>query len=302
MGTLAVGIFGVVSIVAYVIAGALDPRSRLIRKRFQELSGSHQTLGSTDPGDQARSRAGQLLHQVAPAWLKESRSSRRRLSRAGYYHPSAAGRFAVASTVLAMGGGLAATTAAMLLGFSWNMCLVLACSGLAAGILAPSLWLDRAVRRRQAMLSRTLPDLLDLMIVCLEGGLSLQATFRRVTEEFNLASSELAQELTIVQRDIDLGATIDQALKRFANRTEFEGAKSLHTFIREAQRFGTNITEALHSHADMLRLQREQSLEEKAQKAAVKMLLPTLLLILPAVFVVLVGPAAIEIQQAFGGK
>jgi len=152
------------------------------------------------------------------------------------------------------------------------------------------------------MLSRTLPDLLDLMIVCLEGGLSLQATFHRVTEEVNLSHGQLAQELLIVQGDIDLGATIDQALKRFAQRTQYEGVKSLHAFVREAQRFGTNISEALQSHADMLRVQRQQSLEEQAQKAAVTMLLPTLLLILPAVFVVLVGPAVIEIQLAFAGK
>jgi tight adherence protein C len=167
------------------------------------------------------------------------------------------------------------------------------------GSIAPSLWLDRAISRRHLLLRKSLPDFLDLMIVCLEGGLSLQETIRRVGDELRIVHPALAFELSIVQRDIELGATVDQALKRFANRSDYEGVRSLSTFIREAQRFGTNITEALRNHADMLRSQREQAAEENAQKASVKILLPTLLLIFPAIFVVLVGPAIIQIQEAF---
>jgi tight adherence protein C len=140
------------------------------------------------------------------------------------------------------------------------------------------------------------------MIVCLEGGLSLQETIRRVSDELRVAHPALASELVSVQRDIELGATVDQALKRFAMRTDYEAVRTLSTFIREAQRFGTNITDALRSHADMLRSQREQTAEESAQKAAVKILLPTLLLIFPATFVVIVGPAVIQIHEAFAAK
>jgi tight adherence protein C len=140
------------------------------------------------------------------------------------------------------------------------------------------------------------------MIVCLEGGLSLQETIRRVSDELRLAHPALASELGFVQRDIELGATVDQALKRFATRTDYEAVRTLSTFIREAQRFGTNITDALRSHADMLRSQREQAAEESAQKASVKILIPTLLLIFPATFVVIVGPAVIQIHEAFAAK
>jgi tight adherence protein C len=164
------------------------------------------------------------------------------------------------------------------------------------------LWLDKQVARQHLLLGKSLPDFLDLMIVCLQGGLSLQETIRRVGDELRLAHPTLAFELSIVQRDTDLGASIEQALKRFAARSGYEGVRTLSTFIREAQRFGTNITEALRSHADMLRSQREQVAEESAQKAAVKILLPTMLLIFPAIFVVAVGPALIQIQQAFAGK
>ena len=94
------------------------------------------------------------------------------------------------------------------------------------------------------------------MTVCLEGGLSLQETIRRVSDELRIVHPALAGELSIVQRDIEIGATVDQALKRFATRSDYEGVRTLSTFIREAQRFGTNITEALRSHADLLRSQR----------------------------------------------
>ena len=165
--------------------------------------------------------------------------------------------------------------------------------------MAPVVWLDRAIVRYHSYLRRTLPDFLDLMIVCLEGGMSLQETIRRVGFELRLAHPLLAGELDIVQRDIEFGASIDQALKRFAARTDYEGIRTLSAFIREAQRFGTNITEALRSHAEMLRRQREQAAEENAQKAAIKILMPTFLLIFPSVFIVAVGPAVIQIQQSF---
>jgi tight adherence protein C len=140
------------------------------------------------------------------------------------------------------------------------------------------------------------------MIVCLEGGLSLQETLRRVNEELQLAHPVFAAELSVVQQDIDVCASPDQALKRWAARTDFEGIRTLSTFIRESQKFGTQITDALRNHAEMMRSQREQCAEENAQKAAVKILIPTLLLIFPAIFVVLVGPAVIQIQQAFAAK
>jgi tight adherence protein C len=99
-----------------------------------------------------------------------------------------------------------------------------------------------------------------------------------------------------------LGSTIDQALRRFAMRSNCEGVRTLSTFVREAQRFGTKLTEALRNHADMLRSQREQSAEEQARQASVKILMPMMLLILPAIFVVLVAPAIIQIHEAFAAK
>jgi tight adherence protein C len=168
-----------------------------------------------------------------------------------------------------------------------------------AGMILPSFWLDHQIRRRHRTFRQSLPDMLDVMTVCLEGGLSVQSTIQRVADELQFAHPVLAGELGIVQRETELGVPIDHALRHLADRTGYEGVRPLSTFIREAQRHGSDLAEALRIHADMLRTQRESDAEEAAQKAAVKILLPTLLLILPAVFVVLAGPAAIRVQEAF---
>jgi tight adherence protein C len=146
-------------------------------------------------------------------------------------------------------------------------------------------------------LGRALPDFLDLVVACLGGGLSVQAALQQVAEELKLAHPELSAELRIVLRDIEMGRTLDHALEQLAARTAMEELKSLCSFVHQTTKFGTTITDALSQMAEMLRIQREQTAEEMAQKAAVKILFPTMLFIFPTVFVVLAGPAAIQIKE-----
>ncbi len=167
------------------------------------------------------------------------------------------------------------------------------------GGLLPSFWIDRRTARRQMVLFRSLPDFLDLLVTCVESGLSLDGALRRVTTELRFAHPLLAGEMDRVQKEIELGSTPDAALQNFADRTDLEAVRLLGLFVQHARRFGTSIADALRAHADMLRARREQRAEELAQKAAVKILFPTLLLIFPAVFVVLVGPAAIQLHEKF---
>lgn len=170
------------------------------------------------------------------------------------------------------------------------------------GIVIPSFWLDRQKAHRHAIFCRSLPDFLDLMVTCVQSGLSLEAALQRVTDELSLAHPVLAGEMAIVQRQIEFGTTPDVALRNFAERSDLMALFSLSTLIQQARRFGTTIGDALRTHAEMLRYQREQRAEEMAQKAAVKILFPTLLFIFPAIFVVLVGPAAVQLSEKFSAK
>ncbi len=175
--------------------------------------------------------------------------------------------------------------------------LALAC----LGWLTPEIWLRKKITRYRVVLQNSLPDFLDILIVCLDAGLSLQESVKRVTLEISQIHPALAFELAIVQRDIELGSTVDQALRRFANRAQYDAIRSLSALLRESQRLGTQITDALRGHAEMLRFQREQIAEEKAHKASVKIILPMMLCIFPGIFIVLVAPAALQIQAAFSG-
>lgn len=299
--------FGGVAAATYALLALFDPYWARVQSRVGELQRPHGSVGVTSNTDVRQSATSYSLWIETAQRLISYRTAgrpqlRQRLAKAGIYHCAASAwcfasklLFIVLAAAVAIGAGVAGY-------IRIDLTVLVACVAAGFGSILPSLWLDRAIAHHHLLLRKALPDFLDLMTVCLEGGLSLQETIRRVSDELRIAHPALAIELSIVQRDIELGATVDQALKRFATRTDYEGVRTLSTFIREAQRFGTNITEALRSHADMLRSQREQSAEENAQKAAVKILIPTLLFIFPAIFVVAVGPAVIQIQQAFAAK
>jgi tight adherence protein C len=170
------------------------------------------------------------------------------------------------------------------------------------GFALAEFWLTRQVVLRQTKLGRSLPDFLDLMIVTLQSGLSVQGALRRVADELQLVHSVLASELSIVLREMELGATTDIALRRFADRSGCGDLRILGTFVHESQRFGTELVTAFRQHGETLRKKREQRAEERAHKAAVIILLPTLLLIFPALFVVVAGPAAIQIYTSLCGN
>jgi tight adherence protein C len=303
--TIAALVFFCIAGGIYAVLTIFDARQSRIRARLDLLQGNDESIGSTVDAGAATTffpRFSQLLLGFLPHWGGDNSQLLQRLTQAGIYQQSAVANFLVIKSLLTVVPPI--VTVAVALGWSLRIdyALLAGCMLGAFGAIAPGLWLDRRTTQQHRMLRCSLPDFLDLMIVCLEGGLSIQESVRRVGEELQLAHPQLGTELAIVQRDIELGSSVAQALKRFATRSNYEGVRTLSTFIRESQRFGTNLSEALRLHSDMLRSQREQAAEEMAQKAAVKILLPTLLCIFPAIFVVLVGPAIIQIQEAFATK
>jgi tight adherence protein C len=165
------------------------------------------------------------------------------------------------------------------------------------GTLLPSLWLDAKKRKRQTDLRRALPDALDLIVVCVEAGLSVPAAIARVAKELRTAYPMLAIEMTIVERETQMGATCGVALRRFAERFDLEELRSLASVIQQAEKFGASIKQALRVHAEGLRTKRFQMAEERAQKASIKLLFPTLFFIFPSLYVVLLGPAVLDIYK-----
>jgi tight adherence protein C len=244
----------------------------------------------------------QLASVLLPRGETQQTKLRMMLIHAGYYAPSAltwyvVGQFCMGAGLLFMAVWLFQFTA-----MGWFDQLIYAGIAGCIAFLLPYLWLKRRKADRHRILNRSMPDLLDLMVTCLDAGMSLEAVIQRVTQESGFVHEVLADEMRRVQREIELGAPPDRALQSFADRTDAEVARSLATVCHQARKYGARVSESLRTHADMLRDQREQTAEEAAQKASVKILFPTLLCLFPAIFVVLAGPAAIQISENFTGQ
>ena len=165
------------------------------------------------------------------------------------------------------------------------------------GLIGPSFWLDRKKAARQSKFRRGLPDALDVMVICLEGGSSLSSALRRVSTELRVVHPVLAMELTIVDREAQFGRSTGEALRQFADRADLEDIRGLATVILQGERYGASLVKALRVHADSLRNKRIMDAEEMAQKAIVKLLIPTVIFILPALFLALLGPIGLHVME-----
>ena len=167
-----------------------------------------------------------------------------------------------------------------------------------AGFLLPDFVLRWKIRKRQEEITDALPDGLDLLVVCVEAGLGLNAAFIKITEEFRLSSPELSEEFDIVNREMVAGKPRQEALRALSDRTGVEDVKSLVGMLIQTEKLGTSLAQSLRVHSDSLRTKRRQRAEEAAAKTAIKMVFPLVFLLFPALFIVILGPGAIQIFHA----
>jgi len=161
-------------------------------------------------------------------------------------------------------------------------------------------WLKRRGRNRMRAITIGLPDSLDLMVVCLEAGLGLNATIARVGEERSAMNDALGQEFALVSLELREGRSREDSLRALGERNGVEDLKSLSALIIQSDRLGASMAKTLRSHADVLRTKRRQRAEEAARKLPIKMLFPLALLILPPLFVMTCGPAMLKLKDLAG--
>lgn len=165
------------------------------------------------------------------------------------------------------------------------------------GYILPIAMLDRLIRLRQTRVRRGVPDALDLLVVCVEAGISLDAAILRVSRDLRLLHPELAHELALVNRVTNAGIPREQALQGLWERTGATELKALVASLVQSEKWGTSIATALRVASDTLRRKRRQEAERQAKKAPVKMTFPLLLLILPPLFVLILGPTVLQIVR-----
>ena len=163
------------------------------------------------------------------------------------------------------------------------------------GFYLPNLWLKWRIAKRKEKILEGFPDALDLMVVCLEVGTGLDAAISRVGEEMKLSNKVLSEEFKLLSLELRAGKHRRDALKNLALRTDLEDVSGLVTLLIQTDKFGTSVAQSLRVHSDSMRIKRYQRAEEVATKMPVKLLFPLILFIFPSLFVILLGPAVIQI-------
>lgn len=291
---LAVGgaVFATGLAVLFLVAGFYNP----VRLRLAAIGGRRRRQG-VQVVDVAK-RVEPLAPYIIPKPGEARRKTQRQLIYAGYRSANAELMFYAVKALLGILLPLVAVAAAT---WGWKVAPehMVWVAGIAAaiGLLAPSIFLDKAAARRQRRLRNGLPDALDLLVVCTEAGLGLRAAIQRVAQELAVSHPDLALEFEIVNAEARAGVEREQALKNLADRTGLEDVRGLVAMLSQSMRFGASIADALRIYADEFRDKRMQLAEEMAAKIGTKMIFPLVLCLFPAFFVIAVGPAVLGVLR-----
>ena len=293
-------VFGAAATLVFGAANLMKDQSGVKRRLARLADGSTAPIPTVE--GEGRGDLKWLVKLLTPfASRGDSEASgrvRRRLIEAGYRTDSA--------LVIYMGSRLVLSVLlpvlVLLASPAWNLSemklVVILCCSAAVGLVAPSYWLDRVRKARQMEIILGLPDALDLMVVCVEAGLGINASLARVAREFHRTNPVLSTEFELVTLEIRAGKSGTDALRALSERTGVSEVSSLVAMLVQTERFGTSVADTLRVHADSLRVQRLLRAEEQAGKAPLKMMFPTLIIFV-ATLIVTIGPGMIRMFSFF---
>ncbi len=284
----------------------LSPRDQAAAEsRLDMLNDRKRGEGSGDSRGMGMDRITNALGKASPSLSKhlepktvaEKSKLVQRLSEAGFRSEEAPAIFLslkviFAVSALVIGGG----TSLFINGFTQNVPLHTIFAG-GAAFYAPELLLDFLRKSRKKQITLGLPDCLDLLVVSVEAGLGLDQAMRKVSEEMKSSFRVLAEEIQLCTLHLQMGKVRASVLQDLGQRTGVEDLRTLATLLIQADKFGSGVAQALRVQSDSMRIKRQQLAEEKAAKTAVKLIFPLVIFIFPGVFVVLVGPAAIQMAR-----
>jgi tight adherence protein C len=293
-----------VSLISYSFISTRAGQRQILERRLKDQKDSATLSGKTRPqaqdptGKWFREKAAPLLAKPhVPKSASEQSNIKIKLANAGIRRENAVNVFLASKTICGLALLILTLVATLVSGQSPQKVFGLTLFAGGLGFLLPDLWLYINTKQRMEKICHGLPDCLDLMVVSVEAGLGLDAALIRVAQEMGKVHPELAEEFMLVNMEIQMGLTRADALTNLALRTGLPELKSLAAILIQAEKFGTSIASALRTHAESLRTKRRQLAEERAAKTAVKLIIPLILFIFPAIFVVLAGPAMLKLWQ-----
>ena len=298
-------IFGCVTCVVLGLMSVMNTQKSRAMERLDELRDptlrDKERLGKEKGGMTAalEKAAPSLSQAMAPTNADERNQLKLRLASAGFNNPNAASLFLTIKVIglgfgVMLGGGVGFGMYGLKLD-SLTALIV----GAGAGIYIPEIVLRIMAAGRKEKIFLQLPDALDLLVVCIEAGLGLDAGMRRVSEELREGGAEICEEFDRCNMQLQMGKVRRDCLREMGLRCGVDDMRALVATLINAERFGSSIGPALRQQSDTMRLKRRQYAEERAQKTAVQMLFPLVLFIFPGIFVVLVGPAAVMMMKNF---
>jgi tight adherence protein C len=234
--------------------------------------------------------------RLLPKSVKDMSRLERRLAGAGLHSTTTTVTLAALEILLPL---ILASTTLWWFGFRGVTGWAAAAVAGVLGYMLPGLWIDFKTGERRKQIRNGLPDVIDLLIVCLEAGSSLDQAVVKATEELALAYPALAEELRVVTTETRAGKPRLEAFKNLAERTKVEDIRALVAMLVQTDRFGTSVAMALRVMAGEMRTKRRQAAEERAAKVGVKLVFPLVFCLFPALFVVMLGPAVLQFMMAF---
>lgn len=292
-------VFAAVTTLAFALSARIEAERNPISQRLRQLRTLHSSEANVAYGERPPFLLG--LIAVVGGFLPASEGRdalRTGLIRAGYRRGDSVLVFLGCKLLLAV----VLPIVGLWVGFASGRPLgniFLLTVGLAVfGFYLPTIFVALRQAQRRDDILFTLPDSLDLMVVCVEAGLGMGAALQRVSVEMRLASPRLSEELSLVNREMQTGVSRTDALRNLAQRTGVEDVYSLVAMLIQTDRLGTSIAQALRAHAESMRTRRRQRAEQLARQATIKLAFPLVLLIFPALLVVLLGPSGIQLMKA----
>jgi tight adherence protein C len=244
-------------------------------------------------------RLGRWLRENAPSSWNDAGEASSLLVQAGFEGDFAPLFYTTLRVTAAVMLPLAALTLGPQSNFRYLLMLVVAAG--AAGIIGPRAILDRLVSRRRDRIRHAIPDSLDLLVVCVEAGVGLDSAMLRVARDMAFLHPDLSSELLVVNRTINAGLSREEALHGLWQRTGVEELRGLASSMIQSERLGTSIARILRVYSEALRRKRRQMAEKRAAEASIKMIIPLALFMLPALFALILGPAAMSLARTMRG-
>ena len=299
---IAISVFGVVGAVMYFVLAPKAPIAEdMIQRRLETISGPRTSSAPVRLYDSDQ----QTFWERVADFFFGSKEIPENLTKAGTKLHQAGYRGARAIRIywgVRIFLGLAMALTGLLLAFSMNASMqdVLLLGGVAGalGYMLPYLTVFRKAKSRVLAMREALPDTLDLIVVCVEAGMGVDAALNRVGNEQNSQKLAIGEELLLATQEMQAGARRKDALIRLAERCGVEEIRGLVTFLTQTEELGGSIARSLRIYAETMRDKRSQSAEEAARKAVIKLIFPLVFFILPAIFIILLGPAGLQIMKA----